>query len=61
MRRERDGARVSAALKALGAAARGKANLMPFIFDAVKAYASVGELCAVLRGEFGTFKEPVAL
>ena len=61
VRRERDGARVNAALEALGAAARGKDNLMPFIFDAVKAYASVGEICAILRAEFGTFKEPVAL
>ncbi len=61
VRRERDGARVNAALEALGSAAKGKANLMPFIFDAVKEYASVGEICAVLRAEFGTFKEPLAL
>jgi hypothetical protein len=29
--------------------------------DAVRAYASIGEICAVLREEFGTFQEPASL
>jgi len=34
---------------------------MPVIIDAVKAYASIGEICSVLREEFGTFREPATL
>lgn len=30
-------------------------NLMPYILNAVKAYASVGEICNVLRQEFGEY------
>ena len=61
VRATRDNQRVAKALDALREAARGKENLMPLISDAVKAYASVGEICGVLRKEFGTFKEPVGL
>jgi methylmalonyl-CoA mutase N-terminal domain/subunit len=61
VRRERDGARVKHALEALGRATKDDVNLMPFILDAVKSYASIGEICAILRAEFGTFKEPVVL
>ena len=39
------------------AAARGKENLMPFIYDAVKAYATLGEICDALRDVFGTYEE----
>jgi methylmalonyl-CoA mutase N-terminal domain/subunit len=34
---------------------------MPPIIEAVKAYASLGEICGVLREEFGTFREPTGL
>jgi len=61
VRATRDSKRVAAALAALREAARGSENLMPLISEAVKAYASVGEICGVLRQEFGTFKEPVGL
>ncbi len=61
VRATRDNQRVAKALDALREAARGKENLMPLISDAVKVYASVGEICGVLRKEFGTFKEPVGL
>jgi methylmalonyl-CoA mutase N-terminal domain/subunit len=30
---------------------------MPFLFDAVKAYATVGEVCDTLREVFGTYEE----
>ena len=30
---------------------------MPFLFDAVKAYATVGEICDTLRDVFGTYEE----
>jgi methylmalonyl-CoA mutase N-terminal domain/subunit len=52
---------VTRSLSDLRDAARGSENLMAPILDAVKAYASLGEICAVLREEFGTFQEPVGL
>ncbi len=61
VRATRDNQGVTNALAALREAARGSENLMPLINEAVKAYASVGEICGVLRQEFGTFKEPVGL
>ena len=59
VRRERDAATVSAALQTLENTARdGRANLMPAIVDSVRAYATLGEMCNVLRGVFGEYKEP---
>ncbi|XVH31040.1 acyl-CoA mutase large subunit family protein [Haloferacaceae archaeon DSL9] len=59
VREERDGEAVEAALDALRDGARGDANLVPLIVDAVKVYASIGEICAVLREEFGEYKPSV--
>jgi methylmalonyl-CoA mutase N-terminal domain/subunit len=53
----RDQAKVKQALAAVEKAARGSANLMPPILDAVRAYASIGEVCRTLRGVFGEFTE----
>lgn len=62
VRRQRDQARVDRALAALSEAARrDDVNLMPLIGEAVKAYASIGEICAILKERFGTFQEPVAI
>ncbi|MFP9193383.1 methylmalonyl-CoA mutase [Natrialbaceae archaeon A-CW1-1] len=52
---DRDEEAVEATLEALREAARGEDNLMPYIIDAVKAYATVGEVCNVLRDEFGEY------
>ncbi|MFC6726100.1 methylmalonyl-CoA mutase family protein, partial [Halobium palmae] len=49
------------ALAALRDAARGDANLLPPIVGAVKAYATVGEICDVLRDEFGEYQPGAAL
>ncbi len=57
-RRERDNERVGAALNALREAATGTDNMMPTILEAVRAYATLGEIIAVLRGVFGTYQEP---
>ena len=57
----RDNAAVKAALDRLRVAAKGKDNLMPYILDAVKTYATVGEITNVMKEVFGTFKEPVNL
>ena len=60
VRRERDDAAVRAALRRLADEARGPANLMPAIVEAVTAYASLGEIGGVLKDVFGEHKEPVA-
>ncbi len=57
LRSERDGPAVSQALDHLRQAAEGDANLMPPILDAVRAYATLGEMCNVLRGVFGSYQE----
>ncbi|WP_114575423.1 methylmalonyl-CoA mutase [Saliphagus sp. LR7] len=56
VREDRDGEAVEARLSDLADAAAGEANLMPPIVAAVKAYATVGEICDVLRGEFGEYQ-----
>jgi methylmalonyl-CoA mutase N-terminal domain/subunit len=56
VRRERSGEVVDRSLQALGRAAAGSDNLMPFILDAVRAYATVGEICDALRAVFGVHK-----
>jgi methylmalonyl-CoA mutase N-terminal domain/subunit len=57
LRADRSKAEVDRRLTALRRAAEGKDNLMPFLFDAVKAYATVGEICDALREVFGTYEE----
>jgi methylmalonyl-CoA mutase N-terminal domain/subunit len=53
----RDNALVEKRLQAIAEAARGTDNLMPYILDAVRAYASVGEISNTLRGVFGEYQE----
>ncbi len=56
VRANRDGERVENSLNALRDAARGEANRMPAIVACVESFATVGEICDVLRGEFGEYK-----
>lgn len=56
LKERRDGQAVASALKAVEAAARGQDNLVPPIFEAVKVYATIGEICQVLRGVFGVYR-----
>ncbi|HWW59772.1 MAG TPA: methylmalonyl-CoA mutase family protein, partial [Thermoanaerobaculia bacterium] len=59
VRATRDARRVEETLQALrNAAADPNANTMPFIIDAVKAYATVGEISDAFRDVFGTYQEP---
>jgi len=59
IRATRDQRKVDDALQALrNAAADPNANTMPFIIDAVKAYATVGEVSDAFRDVFGTYQEP---
>jgi len=59
IRAERDQQKVQDALQALRKAATDESvNTMPFIIDAVKVYATVGEISDALREVFGTYQEP---
>jgi methylmalonyl-CoA mutase N-terminal domain/subunit len=58
LREKRDKTRVQAALGALGSAAGTDQNLMPYILECVRAYATLGEMCDVLRRLYGTYEEP---
>ena len=56
LRRERDHAQVERSLKTLREEARGSGNLMYPILEAVRAYATIGEICDELRSVFGEFR-----
>jgi methylmalonyl-CoA mutase N-terminal domain/subunit len=58
LRRTRNNQEVVRSLKALEKAARDKANVMPYLVDCCKAYATVGEMTGVFRDIFGEFVEP---
>jgi methylmalonyl-CoA mutase N-terminal domain/subunit len=61
IRASRDAARHTKALASLVEAAKGSGNLMPHIVEAVRAYASVGEICGSLRTVFGEYREQSVL
>jgi methylmalonyl-CoA mutase N-terminal domain/subunit len=61
VRRKRDQARWSKALKELREAASGTDNLMPYILDAVRAYATEGEIMGTLTDVFGTYTEEAVI
>jgi len=58
MKESRSPGKVNAALAALKAAAEGEANLMPVLLDAVRVYATLGEICGVFREVFGEYTAP---
>ena len=58
LRKQRDPKKHTAALDAVQKAAEGDDNLMPHFITAVRADATLGELCEVLRGVFGEYREP---
>jgi methylmalonyl-CoA mutase N-terminal domain/subunit len=57
LRRTRDSGRVRQALDALKEGANGTANTMPLLIEAVRAYATVGEMCDALREVWGEYEE----
>jgi methylmalonyl-CoA mutase N-terminal domain/subunit len=61
VREERDDEAVEATLAALNDAAAGEENVVPYIVDAVKAYATTGEICDELREVFGEYQPGAAL
>jgi methylmalonyl-CoA mutase N-terminal domain/subunit len=61
LRARRDGSGVRAALRQVEETARSEQNLMPAILEAVKAYATVGEISDALRNVFGEYQESVVI
>jgi methylmalonyl-CoA mutase N-terminal domain/subunit len=61
LKKRRDSAAVERSLDALKCAAEGTENTMPYILDAVRAYATLGEICDALRTVFGAYQEATHL
>ncbi len=61
VKRQRDQAGVKRSLTRLKEVAKSTDNLMPAVLDAVKTYATLGEICDVLREVFGEYQEAVVL
>jgi methylmalonyl-CoA mutase N-terminal domain/subunit len=59
LRQSRDNALVQQRLDALRTAAKGKENLVPFILDCARAYATLYEIRAAMEDVFGAYREPV--
>ena len=57
MKAGRDQKAVDAALAALKQACTGEENLMPYLIDAVKTYATLGEICGVMKEVFGEYQQ----
>ena len=58
LRQERDQGQVGQALDRLRIACQGTENTMPFLMDAVRAYATLGEIVGVMKEVFGIYEEP---
>jgi methylmalonyl-CoA mutase N-terminal domain/subunit len=62
VKEKRDSSKVALCLEDLRVGAKDKnVNLMPLILNAVSEYASLGEICGILRAEFGEFRESVTI
>ena len=59
LKNERDSAAVEKALKNLYAAAKSEENVMPYVVEAAKAYATVGEINGVIRVAYGDSYDPL--
>jgi methylmalonyl-CoA mutase N-terminal domain/subunit len=57
LRAERSRDDVARRLNALRSASKSSENLMPYIYDAVKSYATLGEICDAMKDVFGTYEE----
>jgi methylmalonyl-CoA mutase N-terminal domain/subunit len=61
LRLERDNEKVGQTLNALRAACEGTENTMPYLIDAARAYATLGEITDVMREVFGVYEETVQI
>lgn len=57
VKQSRDRAKINAALQAISETAKGEGNLMPPILEAVRQYATIGEICRALEDVFGQYTE----
>jgi len=58
VRKMRDNGRVGQTLDRLRVACQGTENTMPYLMEAVHAYATLGEIIGVMKEVFGTYEEP---
>ncbi len=61
IKKTRNNNKVENALKAIDGATHSNENLLPYIIEAVDAYATVGEISATMKKSFGKFRPPVTL
>ncbi|WP_343101343.1 methylmalonyl-CoA mutase family protein [Romboutsia sp. MSSM.1001216sp_RTP31141st1_G3_RTP31141_220114] len=61
LKESRDNEKVQKNLEALRKACNSNENIMPYILDAVESYATLGEICKVMRAEFGEYKQTVMI
>ncbi|MBI3807991.1 MAG: methylmalonyl-CoA mutase family protein [Nitrospirae bacterium] len=61
LRKSRDPFKMANAVEELQEAAACSENVMPYLIEAVKAKATLGEICTALKEVFGTYREPVVL
>ncbi|MCF7886481.1 MAG: methylmalonyl-CoA mutase family protein [Candidatus Marinimicrobia bacterium] len=61
LKSERDGQKVQTSLDQLQEAAASDENLMPYILEAARNYATLGEICDIMRAEFGEYQESIVL
>lgn len=61
LKEKRDNKKVKESLEKLRKACDGNENIMTFILDAVECYATLGEICGVMRDEFGEYKQTVMI
>ncbi len=61
LRKERNNQAVTEKLEALRKACNGTDNVMPFILEAVREYATLGEICGIMREVFGEYEQSVLL
>lgn len=61
LRRTRDNSKVSQGLDNLKEAAQSDKNLMPYILEAARNYATLGEICGILREVFGEYEQSIVL
>jgi methylmalonyl-CoA mutase N-terminal domain/subunit len=61
LRKARDPFKMAGSVEALQESASCGENVMPYLIEAVKAKATLGEICSALKEVFGTYREPVVL
>ena len=58
LRQQRDSGKVTEMLSLIESGAKGSENLMPLFVEAVENYATLGEICGVLRNVWGEYQPP---